>query len=162
MCIIHPLLQYDAQDFGSSIKTRAIIRIVLCAGICLQIKTLQNPFSLVTNSSRLRLKVISGKGIYVYGLTKKLLTNFSGGAGFVLSKEALERSLYRVLHQVPQSLPVGHSHITLISLSNQEQSAAFCDRFVRVGLHKNDSFCRTKTDSGAEDVELGEPNNVCQ
>ena len=47
-------------------------------------------------------------------------------------------------------------------LLNQEQSAAFCDRFVRVGLHKNDSSCRTKTDSGAEDVELGEPNNVCQ
>ena len=66
-----------------------------------------------------------------------------------------------LLHQVPQSLPVGHSHITHITL-NQEQSAAFCDRFVRVGLHKNDSSCRTKTDSGAEDVELGEPNNVCQ
>ena len=28
-------------------------------------------------------------------------------------------------------------------------------RFVKVALHKNDSSCKTNSDAGAEDVELG-------
>ena len=28
-------------------------------------------------------------------------------------------------------------------------------RFVQVALHKNDSSCKTNSDAGAEDVELG-------